>query len=67
LVGLVFQFIVPSYYSETAFKLLNILFHFDVISVNGHVAVVKMEIAKESQGRIVRKVKNICLFHVNCR
>lgn len=46
--------------------LLNILFHFDVISVNGHVAAVKMETAKENQGRIVRKVKNAGLFHVNC-
>lgn len=47
--------------------LLNVLFRFDVISVNGHVAAVKMETAKENQGRIVRKVENMRLFHVNCR
>jgi hypothetical protein len=37
------------------------------MSVNGHVAAVKMGTAKESQERIVRKVKNKYLFHVNCR
>lgn len=33
-------------------------------SVNGHVAVVKMEIAKENQEKIVRKVQNTWIFYV---